>query len=165
MAFAFHVEGGHAHHPLDRGGETHYGITQSTYALWRAAQKLPQQPVKLITRDEAESIYRDFYWIAGNCDELPAPVDMVHFDACVNHGVGKAARMLQSVAAVMPDGDIGPVTLAAVRAADPDLLARRYVERRRKFYGEIVAAIPSQAVFQRGWLNRMDALTKEIQIA
>lgn len=165
LRFAFHVEGGHVNHPLDRGGATNYGITQSTYAVWRAQAGLPQQPVKFVTLDEAESIYREFYWSRGACDRLPAPIDLVHFDACVNHGVAGAARLLQAVAGVSQDGVIGPATMGAIRKADPELLARRYVERRRKFYGEIVAAIPSQSIFLRGWLNRMDALSKEIQIA
>lgn len=165
LRFAFAVEGGHVHHPLDRGGSTNYGITQSTYAVWRAKCALPQQPVKFITRDEAEDIYRAEYWRRGQCDRLPAPVDLVHFDACVNHGLYNAAKLLQGAAGVTQDGDIGLQTLGAVKEVDPELLAQRYIARRRKFYGEIVAAVPSQAIFLKGWLNRMDALTQEIQIA
>lgn len=165
LAFVFQSEGGYVDHPLDRGGATNYGITQVVYSVYLARKKLPQQPVKFITRDEAEEIYFRDYWLAGKCDRMPEPVAVVHFDACVNHGADRAARLLQSVAGVSADGAIGPATMAAIRRGEPEILAHNYITRRRRFYREIVDKIPSQAAFYKGWLNRMDALTKEIESA
>lgn len=165
LRFVFGVEGGAVHHPLDRGGSTNYGITQSAYAVYLARKGLPQQPVKFISRDEARDIYLHDYWLAGKCDRMPEPVAVVHFDACVNHGADRAARLLQSVAGVSADGAIGPATMAAIRRSEPEILAHNYITRRRRFYREIVDKIPSQAAFYKGWLNRMDALTKEIESA
>lgn len=165
LAIVFAREGGYVHHPLDRGGATNYGITQSTYAVWRQSVGLPQQPVKFITRDEAQAIYERDYWRKGCCDAMPVPIALVHFDAAVNHGVHAAAVLLQAVAGVVQDGVIGPATLEAVREADPTRFAHRYIERRRRFYRDIVAETPSQAIFYKGWLARMDALDKEVTIA
>lgn len=165
LAIVFACESGYVYHPLDRGGATNYGITQSTYAVWRQSVGLPLQPVKFISRDEAQAIYERDYWRKGCCDALPVPVALVHFDAAVNHGVHAAAILLQAVAGVVQDGVIGPATLEAVREADPTRFARRYIERRRRFYRDIVAETPSQAIFYKGWLARMDALDKEVAIA
>lgn len=163
LAIVFGSEGGYVWHPLDRGGATNYGITESTYAVWRQKCALPQQPVKFITIDEAQAIYRRNYWEAGRCSQMPMPIALVHFDAAVNHGVHTAARLLQKVAGVIQDGEIGPATMAAIKQADPQQFARRYIERRRNFYQDIVLETPSQAIFYKGWLARMAKLEKEVQ--
>lgn len=165
LRFALGVEGGYVNHPLDRGGQTNYGITQSAYDLYRQRVGLPLQPVKFVAEDEARAIYRVDYWHGARCDLMPAPVAIVHFDAAVNHGVSRAARLLQATAGVEQDGDIGPITLGNVRASAAGDFARRYIDTRRRHYADIVRAVPSQAVFYRGWLNRMDALAKEIAYA
>ena len=50
------------------------------------------------------------------CPDLPPPLAFFHFDAAVNQGVTGAARMLQQAVGADIDGEIGPLTLAAVAA-------------------------------------------------
>lgn len=149
------AEGGYVHDPDDRGGATNKGVTQKTYDMWRKSELLPVRPVKEIQDVEVESIYRRDYWFAGRADALAWPASLVHFDACVNHGVGRASKMLQDAAGVMVDGKIGPKTIAAVNA-DPAGVVKRYLEERERFYRLI--AIGKQEKFLKGWLARLDHL-------
>lgn len=163
LAFVLRWEGGYVNHPLDPGGATNKGITQRTYDKYRDRLRLPHQSVLDILPVEVEEIYFENYWKAGKCDQLPPPVDLVHFDSCINHGLGNAAKRLQFVAGVAQDGAIGPLTLAAVAKAIPRILALEYIEERVRFYHAIVKSNPSQVVFLQGWLNRMASLQLEIR--
>lgn len=150
------AEGGYVHDPDDRGGATNKGVTQKTYDSWRKSELLPVRPVKEIQDVEVETIYRQDYWFAGRCDALAWPVSLVHFDACVNHGVGRASKMLQDAAGVAVDGKVGPKTIAAVNA-DPAGVVKRYLEERERFYRLI--GIGNQGKFLKGWLARLGHLS------
>lgn len=146
-------EGGFVSHPNDRGGATNYGITQRVYREWKSN---PAADVKQITKAEAAEIYRVHYWLPSKAEHLPASIRDLHMDAAVNHGVGRAAKLLQTAAAVTVDGVIGPNTLRAANALNPELLKMRYIVARYKFYGEIIQRDRSQAVFMAGWMGRMN---------
>jgi lysozyme family protein len=148
-------EGGYVNNPSDRGGPTNYGITQATYAEWLKAHAMSHRDVRGITRAEAVQIYRERYWTSSRCDELPPSVRDIHFDAAVNHGPGRATKLLQEAAAVRQDGEIGPVTLAAVHRLNPELLRARYIAARYRLYGQIINRDRSQLAFITGWLNRL----------
>ena len=145
-------EGGYVNHPNDRGGATNYGITQRVYQEWKSD---PSADVKNLTMSEAAQIYRVHYWLPSKAEQLPAAIRDIHFDAAVNHGVSRAAKLLQTAAGVTVDGEIGPNTIAAANALNPELLKLRYIVARYKFYGEIVQRDRSQAVFMAGWMSRM----------
>lgn len=144
-------EGGYVSHPADRGGATNYGITQRVYREWKGADA----DVKNITKGEATQIYFEHYWKPSKAALLPESVRDIHFDAAVNHGVVRAAKLLQTASGVTVDGEIGPNTIAAANALNPELLKLRYIVARYKFYGEIVQRDRSQSVFMAGWMNRM----------
>jgi lysozyme family protein len=160
LAIIFEEEGGISDNPADHGGLTNYGVAQATYDDWRVKQGLPQQPVTMITRDEAASLYLTEYWQPNSCDQLPQPVDLCMFDTDVNSGDGRGAKLLQAVLGVAQDGDIGPATLAAVAAQDPLTLAANYLDARQAFDREICANNPSQLMFLNGWKNRINGLRK-----
>jgi lysozyme family protein len=161
LAITLRYEGGYVNDPDDRGGATNYGVTQDTYDAWRIGQGLDVRPVRKIEHTEAQDIYFQSYWIKGNCEALPWPLNAAHFDACVNHGVAGATRILQRAVGVAADGRFGPVTRAAVSAADKDLLFRDMLLERLQFYDDIVDGRPSQVKFLRGWLKRTLRLRKD----
>lgn len=138
MKFVSHWEGGFVDNPADPGGRTNMGVTQKTYDAWREQNSLPQQDVKLLTRGEADAIYKDHYWDAANCDALRWPLCLVHFDTAVNLGVGRAQRMLKESAQ-----DV-----------------HGYLHLRRNYYTSLANQKPKLAVFLNGWLNRVRALGK-----
>lgn len=172
LSFILGNEGGLSDHPADKGGLTNLGITQST--LDRAQLEFTGLPssVKDLTRTQAEEIYRVFYWEESKADMMPYPLCTLHFDAAVNHGVGGAAKLLQRAinnyaakagldVRVEVDGAVGPKTLSALCQCldfkgNVPLICEIYCNQREKYYRSIVESNPSQAVFLRGWLNRLE---------
>jgi lysozyme family protein len=134
-------EGGYVNHPKDPGGATNMGITQKTLQGWRGAP-VTAEDMKALTHKEAEAIYKARYWAACQCEALEFPVALMVFDAAVNHGPGRAARLLQEA-------------LGAAQAKDPAALATEIAARRMVFY----ASLKTFKTFGLGWSRRlMDAL-------
>ena len=152
------MEGGWSNDPADPGGATNFGITIGDYAQHKGVRlngsTAPglEAELRSISPETVSRIYHDTYWLAGRCDLLPGAPAVMHFDAAVNHGVGRAARMLQEAAAVNIDGAIGPITIAAVRGANQLALNARYADIRRAAYRRL-SIFPR---FGRGWLRRVD---------
>ena len=59
------------------------------------------------------------------------------------------------------DGVFGPLTLAAVNAAEEEPLYKRVLAQRCRFYGQIIARNPSQAAFAAGWTARLAEFIEE----
>jgi len=162
LKFVLSQEGGYSNDPADSGGATNYGITHTEYDADRIERKLPTQSVRLITAEEVSSIYDRKYWQAGKCGQLPAPLDLVHFDGCVNIGVGGATKLLQKAVGSKVDGGFGQQTLKDVQRAlkdnDANAIALNIIDFRREYYRRIVDRNATQGVFLKGWLNRCNAL-------
>ena len=94
-------------------------------------------------------------------DLLGTPLDVVQFDTAVNMGPGRAVRLLQQAVGCGVDGDFGPATQRAVMACDGGDAVAKYCNIREDFYRQIVARKPAQAVFLKGWMNRLNSLRKE----
>ncbi|WP_118134031.1 glycoside hydrolase family 108 protein [Oceanicella sp. SM1341] len=159
MQTIFQHEGGYADHPHDPGGATNMGITHKTLAAWRKVESCTREEVRALTEEEATEIYRALYWNALNCDQLPLGVDLVTFDFGVNAGVGRAARMLQSIVGVEADGQIGPITLGAVKQMEAEFVITRFSERRLDYY----KSLAGWETFGRGW-ERRTSETREIAL-
>ncbi len=154
-------EGGLSNRKADRGGLTNYGITQKTYSAWLKATGLPDRPVTEIRISEVGAVYQQ-YWIAAHCDYLPEPLDLVVFDSAVNHGAKRAVKLLQRVLGVDEDGVCGKITLKALHEDVVNYgieeVCDKYLDARANFYEQIILADASQAVFAKGWMNRIDHL-------
>lgn len=147
-------EGGYVNHPKDPGGATNKGVTQRVYDDWRQKNGLPFRSVKELEQSELEDIYRRQYWDAVRGDDLPAGVDYCVFDFAVNSGANRAARYLQEAVRVAADGQIGPVTLAAVAAADPSKLVEAISDARLGF----LQRLTTFDTFGKGWTRRVEAV-------
>ena len=138
-------EGAYVNDPRDPGGETMWGIT---VAVARAAGYAgPMRDLPLAT---AKAIYRARYWDVVRADDLPDSIRFDVFDAAVNHGPMQAATWLQRAVGAVPDGMIGPATLAAVKAAGP-MVGPHFNSQRLRFYTDL----PSWPAFGRGWARRV----------
>jgi lysozyme family protein len=161
-------EGGRVDHPGDRGGRTAYGITQRAYErylldYYPAASARQEADVWDIQDFEVEDIYRFYYWTGGRCEYLPTPLDFLHFDACVNHGVKNAGRIMQRAIGMglKVDGIVGEKTLAAANNEDAlEGVCYRYLLQRMKFYHAICERHRAQRVFLTGWIGRLVRLWK-----
>lgn len=162
LPFILRWEGGYVNHPADPGGATNKGVTQKVYDAWRARQGLAGRDVRQLADAEMQAIYEAGYWLPPRCDVLPDALDQVQFDTAVNMGVGRAVRFLQQAVGAGVDGNFGPGTLSCVNRCDRGTALASYCDIRESYYRTLVARNTTLAVFMKGWMNRLNALRKQI---
>ncbi len=175
-------EGGYSDHPADKGGPTNLGITAGTLASAVAQGITVITDVKKLTTHDAYAIYRKMYWEKCAADKLQWFVCYLDFDACVNGGLGMAAKTLQTAMnrcfneGLDEDGKWGPKTQAAIvkhfalgdtayLKADMDHFGMCYIQARKEYYDRIIARSPSQSVFRNGWYNRLRKICSDCGFA
>jgi lysozyme family protein len=148
-------EGGYVNDPSDGGGETAFGISKRSY---------PALDIAHLTRTQAEEIYRRDFWAPLQLDDVrDQQVATKVFDSAVLIGRSRAVKFLQRAVQsagggiVAVDGHVGPNTLHAVNAASPLLLIEAYRHLLATYYEGLAEAIPSNAKFLKGWLNRANS--------
>lgn len=156
--FAMACGRGYSDDPADRGGATQCGVTLATYRGYCSRKGLPvpgKRELRDIPFDRWREIFNESYWDRWRADSIAdARVARILVDwvwASGTHGIRGPQRLL----GVKADGAVGPVTLAAVNAAAPDILARRLIEARLEFVEGIVRRSPSQRRFLKGWRRRI----------
>ena len=179
-------EGGYVNDPVDKGGETHRGVTRKYHPDWPGWKIIDQ-----IKRDHpndfkehingndelarlAKELYRKKYWTPIRGDELPNQhIANKVFDTGVNQGVATSIRYLQdglnllnrdqkNYKDIKVDGKLGDQTLATLKAflnlekGQPDYLLKLMNLMQANRYVEIMKKDSTQEKFARGWLNRVD---------
>jgi len=140
----------------DSGGTTKFGISQRAH---------PNVDIESLSLIETEKIYRDEYWSTIRGDEIRDDnVAAKLLDMAVNMGSHQAVVLCQRALnvlalhqAIKEDGILGRMTLAALNAADPQLLlivVRSFCE---EFYRHIAAVNPEYHKYLHGWLLRANA--------
>lgn len=128
---------------------TKFGISAGSY---------PNLDIANLTVSSAQVTYFRDYWTKVAADQLPPPLALLVFDAAVNNGVGRAARWLQAAVGSVPDGEIGPSTLSAVRAQSAErggaAVCAEFQAQRLAF----MAGLPTWRIFGLGWARRLCAL-------
>lgn len=144
-------EGGYVDDPADKGGATNMGITRRTLAAWRGS-KVTKNDVLNLGEREARQIYYRSYWMAVKCSKMPAGVDVILFDAAVNHGPVNAGKILQRAlsAKVKIDGIIGTRTIKAVNSEHYYIqLVENIAVERALIYAK------GNPKFHKGWYRRL----------
>lgn len=149
-------EGGYVDHPDDPGGATNLGITIGTLSKW-LGRPATKKEVRALTPETVKPIYKAKYWDKIKGDQLPAGLDYAVYDFAVNSGPIRAAMALQRAVGVADDGNIGPVTLAAVAKHDTRYLIERFCTDRLSF----LTRLTNWPVFGRGWRRRVLGVEKE----
>lgn len=147
------AEGGYCNVAGDAGGATRFGICTAVARANGYTGDMRDLPLSV-----AALIYNKRYWDAVQADHVPAPADLVVFDAAVNGGVDRAIKQLQTALGVTADGAIGPHTLEVLALANGKSLAHSLLDIRQAFYEAIVRENPGQDKFLAGWLNRVKNL-------
>ncbi len=148
-------EGGFVNHPKDPGGATNKGVTIGT--LKRLGIDVDGDGDSDITdlrnlrHQDVARVYKLFYWDAVKGDLLPPGLDYAVADFGINSGPARAAKHLQKVVGVAQDGDIGPKTLAAVAARDPQDIINALCDSRLRF----LKALKTWGTFGKGWGRRV----------
>jgi len=162
-------EGDYSNHPADRGGPTRFGVTELV-----ARANGYTGDMKVFPRDRAVSIYRATYWTRPSFDQVAALAPLVAaelFDTGINMGVTVAAGFLQRALNVLnrgatdypdmiADGQIGPVTLFALRAflakrgaAGERVLVKALDALQGERYIQLAEARPANEAFVYGWIS------------
>ena len=139
--------------PDGRKGSTMLGVTQFNWENHIGHQVTHDQMRKL-TADDVEPLYKKKYWDVVRADELPSGIDYLVFDLGVNAGPGRSIKLLQAAVGVTPDGGLGPISMAAVLAADPVKLIQDFSDAKEEFY----RGLDDFPVHGKGWLNRVAAV-------
>ena len=144
-------EGGYVNDPVDRGGETNFGITKRRY---------PHLDIKNLTREDARQIYFDDFWMKYGVPKFPVSMQYIVFDMIVNHGSRNAFKIIQKAInhkagnpdLLKVDGKFGPQSKLQFSRYTPE--NDRVLAFRAKFYCDICRANPSQYRFFKGWMTR-----------
>ncbi len=156
LSLTLKFEGGYSDHSRDPGGATNLGITQKTLEFFRG-HPVTKADVSSLKLDEAAKIYRQNYWNAVCCDQMPAGVDICMFDLAVNSGPEKAIRILQVATGLSVNGILSAQTLAAAQHSSPHTLIKSICRLRLSFLQRLTLF----ATFGRGWSARIAAIERE----
>lgn len=125
----------------------------SAHSAW--AKHLNSKLAEINTLQQmVQDFYRVNYWDKYRLSEV-ASQDVAEwaYDHIVNAG-GRGAMWVQLAAKVIPDGGIGPKSLAAINATDPVALLERAEDIAGAYRLDRVHANPSQIQFLTSWLTR-----------
>jgi len=139
--------------PDGRKGSTMLGVTQFNWEQ-HVGHQVTHDDMRKLTAADVEPLYKKKYWDVVRADELPSGIDYLVFDMGVNAGPGRSIKIMQTALGVTPDGGFGPMTMAAVQAADPVELIEKFSAEKEVFY----RSLDSFTVYGTGWLNRVAAV-------
>lgn len=156
LEYVLHHEGGYVAHPADPGGHTNLGCTKATWEKW-IGRPCTVDEIKALVPADVAPLYKEKYWDKVKGDDLPTGVDYCVFDTAINSGPGRAAKFLQESVGVAADGAIGPMTLAAVREADPRQIIEAYSASRLNWLQEL----STWSTFGSGWGRRVTDVRRQ----
>lgn len=152
-------EGGYTLHniPGDRGGQTYAGIARNfnpDWEGWEFVDRRETPPTPMV-----RNWYHANYWIPIAGDHLiHQAVASSIFNFAVNSSApGRptvAVKLAQLVAGATPDGSLGPRSVAALNAMDPEKFVMAYALAKIARYRDIVTRDRTQIKFLLGWINR-----------
>ena len=150
------VEGGYSDDKYDKGGKTKYGIIESEARKYGYKGEMRDMPL-----DIARDIYNKKYYNRNGLDTLKS--DKIALSICDfvvnagNWGTKKAQAALNELGFdLRVDGILGEKSLAALNEVDENKFLEKYHDLQRRYYKVIAANRPSQKVFLKGWINRVD---------
>ena len=157
------VEGGYSDNKNDKGGKTKYGIIEEEARNFGYKGNMQD-----LTIDFAKNIYLKKYYLGNKLDKVVN--DKVALSVCdfiVNSGAWGAKKAQAALNELgfdlRVDGILGEKSLAALNEVDEAKFLEKYHDLQRRFYRVIVANKPSQKVFLKGWLNRVDRKEKYLK--
>lgn len=164
-------EGGFVDHPADPGGMTIGGIARKFnphWQGWEIVDRLLDQgkrpsPNHPLLKPLIIKTYRTRYWEPVEADLVQEPIDLLLFDAAVQHGPKAAIRMAQRAAKVTDDGVLGPVTRRALRAMGSGSVEEMLAQRVRWYLDSATKrgkrmGMKHATAFNLGWGRRIAAL-------
>lgn len=172
-------EGGYANNPADAGGETYKGVARKFHGhlpMWQIIDRVkaanPLARAKELNaklegipelQQQIESFYRSTFWDANKLSLITSqPVANWIYDHCVNADT-RGEKWAQEAAGVKIDGQIGPVTIAAINAMDPSKFLQEAEDVAAFYRLDRALANSSQIQFLPSWLRRDGVSDDEIR--
>ena len=145
----------------DKGGPTMCGVTLGTLIDWRRKQGKPKPTVgelRVLRYSEWLAILKSVFWDPCKADSIvnQSIAEMLVDWRWVNGT--QAIRDAQTAFTLVPDGIIGPKTLAALNSTPAKTVFIRLKYAREASYRKIVQRNPSQQIFLKGWINRTNSI-------
>lgn len=156
------LEGGFVNHPKDRGGATKYGVILNTWKEYGYDKDqdgdIDLDDLKAITHEDAKMIAKKIFWDYFKADQIRnQSIAELMVDWGYNSGRVTVARRIQRILNVPLDGVIGKITIAAINKANQAKLFHAIKQDRKEFIEHLVRMNPSQEVFYKGWMNRINS--------
>lgn len=155
---------GWADDPDDLGGQTMVGVTMATYEEYCRRKGYPKPTTGRLmdlSYNDWESILKMLYWDRWNADEIRSQsIAEIVCDFVWASGV-HGIKVPQDLVGVIPDGIVGPKTLAAVNSRNPRELFDQIKIARFDFIEDICRKRPANNKFKRGWMNRINDIKFE----
>jgi lysozyme family protein len=156
------LEGGYVNHPNDKGGPTKYGVILSTWKQYGYDKDgdgdIDVDDLKVITEKDAKGVAKKIFWDYFQADKIHNQslaeiiVDWGYASCRVN-----AAKKVQVILGVKADGIPGKETLKAINQQNASHLFEKIKEARKEHIERIVQVDPTQQVFYKGWMNRINS--------
>ena len=152
-------EGGYTLHNVegDRGGQTYAGIARNFNPNWEGWAFIDRKeiPPTAMVREW----YRRSYWAPIRGDEIThqsTASDIFNFAVNTSAPLRPtvAVKLAQAVVGATPDGSVGPRTLLALNAYDPERFTMAYALAKMQRYADICNRNRTQSKFLLGWTNR-----------
>ena len=147
---------GWADDPDDLGGQTMVGVTMATYEEYCRRKGYPKPTTGRLmdlSYNDWKSILKMLYWDRWNADEIRSQsIAEIVCDFVWASGV-HGIKVPQDLVGVIPDGIVGPKTLAAVNSRNPRELFDQIKIARFDFIEDICRKRPANNKFKRGWMN------------
>lgn len=155
---------GWADDPDDLGGQTMVGVTMATYEEYCRRKGYPKPTTGRLmdlSYNDWKSILKMLYWDRWNADGIRSQsIAEIVCDFVWASGV-HGIKVPQDLVGVIPDGIVGPKTLAAVNSRNPRELFDQIKIARFDFIEDICRKRPANNKFKRGWMNRINDIKFE----
>jgi len=166
-------EGGYANIAADKGGETYAGIARKFWPSWSGWSFIDgiKQGRKIRNNEKFENLNElvlDFYramWSGRNFSSIASQeVASIIFDFYVNSGAA-AIKRVQKIVGVSQDGVLGKDTVSQINKRNASTLHDQIKKARIEFYNAIVKRDPTQNVFLKGWLKRIESFPTLVKVS
>ena len=148
-------EGGYSDNPNDRGGATNSGVTLAVYQSVYGKNKT-KNDLKRMTNEQWNYIFTKLYWNKWKADDIKnQSIANILVDWVWMSGLG-TIKKIQSLFGLTADGIVGNKTILYINSHDQEEVFNKIWNRRKSFYESLVKNNPSQKVFIKGWMNRLN---------